>query len=123
MDYDRRTGPWTLPFLRSSNPSARARSTMDLGVNTIWPLSAWASRRSPTRTPTCSRTRCGITTWYFFWIVTMGIGEQFNCLTLACQLTRTQSIRMQRFSKEWQKEYKSNATRSEEHTSELQSRG
>jgi hypothetical protein len=27
-------GPWTRPFLRSSNPSARARSTMDLGVNT-----------------------------------------------------------------------------------------
>jgi hypothetical protein len=43
-------GPWTRPFLTSSNPSAKARSTMDLGVNTILPISAWASSKSPTRT-------------------------------------------------------------------------
>jgi hypothetical protein len=71
-------GPMDAALLEVVHPSARARSTMDLGVNTILPLSAWASRTSPIRTPTCLRTRCGITTWYLFLMVTMGIGELFN---------------------------------------------
>src|SRR5215467_4791915 len=40
-------GPWTRPFLRSSNPWTITRSTRDLGVRVILQRSAFASKQVP----------------------------------------------------------------------------
>src|ERR1035438_1975506 len=48
-------GPWVLPVLASSSPSARCRSTRLFGVKVILPSSTPASRKSPTRRRTIGR--------------------------------------------------------------------